>query len=498
MDEESIESDFKIKKFISEGEIEKEKSHLSSSLNLTNLGIKNQKKNYKEKEIYKKIENALKKNDKENLIIRLYIVVIVSSLILLILSGFILYFILSSLDTIKTNIFLIICSLNLRHSINMGIYYSREISISYMSYNDSNGNMIYYPYYENRDEYLEKETLELKKVFFEGHNNMELMMGTNFELDKNNSYYLYEKPFETLMRYDINKQRVIKTSLSVSIVQVYSYFYHLIITEASKNKWEEVFNFVDNAMNSLAEGFEEIIKIYLSEVYIKSRKFLIIAIILLVVFFVINIAIYFIIKIIYLEIIVRKESYISIFYDIKLSFIKTSMFKCEKFINTINPNDIEIENEKNDNGVDSISLSDFGQDFLNNNEFNNERKNKNNKINNNQVRKEIKFKEVSQNRIFKLKLFGILCFSFIYIAILLWRFISLLNKIEIMGSYIYTMQHYHNNLLNLGNAFREFIYLNFSQMHNTPIYDYLSVAERELYETFIRDINFMSDNCYVN
>ena len=497
MDEESIESDFKIKKFISEGEVEKEKSHIGSSINLTNLGIKNQKKNYKEKEIYKKIENALKKNDKENLIIRLYIVVIFSSIVLLVVCGFVLYFILSSLDTIKTNIFLIICSLNLRHYINMGIYYSREISISYMTYNDSNNSMIYYPIYENRDEYIEKQTAELKKVFFEGHNNMELMLGTNFELDKNNSYYLNEKPFETLMRYDINKQRVIKTSLSVAIVQVYSYFYHLIITEASKNKWEEVFNFVDNAMNSLADGFEEVIKIYLSEVHIKCRKFLINGIILFVVIFIVNVVIYFVIKIIYLKIIFRKESYISMFYDIKLSFIKTSMFKCEKFINTINPNDIEIEKEKNDNGDDSISLSDFGQDFLINNEFNNERKNKNNNLNNNQFRKEIKFKEVSQNRIFKLKLFGILFFSFIYISICIWRFIILLNKIEIMGSYIYTMQHYHNNLLNLGNAYREFIYLNFSQMHNIPIYDYLSVAEKELYESFIVDINFMSDNCYV-
>ena len=208
----------------------------------------------------------------------------------------------------------------------MGIYYSREISISYMTYNDSNNSMIYYPIYENRDEYIEKQTAELKKVFFEGHNNMELMLGTNFELDKNNSYYLNEKPFETLMRYDINKQRVIKTSLSVAIVQVYSYFYHLIITEASKNKWEEVFNFVDNAMNSLADGFEEVIKIYLSEVHIKCRKFLINGIILFVVIFIVNVVIYFVIKIIYLKIIFRKESYISMFYDIKLSFIKSSMF----------------------------------------------------------------------------------------------------------------------------------------------------------------------------
>ena len=58
------------------------------------------------------------------------------------------------------------------------------------------------------------------------------------------------------------------------------------------------------------------------------------------------------------------------------------------------------------------------------------------------------------------------------------------------------MQHFHNNLLNLFFAFREFIFLKFSEMHNMNVLDYLSYAERELYETYSSDINYIAENCY--
>ena len=58
----------------------------------------------------------------------------------------------------------------------------------------------------------------------------------------------------------------------------------------------------------------------------------------------------------------RKESYISVFYGISLSFIKSSMIKCEKFINKINPNEFLISQEKNDNLEDSVSFSNFIED----------------------------------------------------------------------------------------------------------------------------------------
>ena len=487
----------KIKKYLSKYsnvQTKKDKSNLDKSTSITNIGLINQKNAYKELEIYKKIENSLNKNDKEKLIIRLYIIVILCTIILLIISGFVIFFIISNINKIKSNILLIIYSVNLRHFTNMGIYYSREITISSWIYYSNDNKPLYYPIYENRNKYLEGEKEKLKEVFSEGHKNMELMMGTNIDLDKNNSYYLNEKPFQTVMRYDISKQRIITSTLSVSIVEIYSFFYHLIITNASQDNWEEVFNFMSNAMNNLLLGIEEVIKIYLSEILIRSKHYFIYSILILVIFSVIYIGIYFIIKITYLKIIYRKESYISTFFEINLSFINSSMIKCEKFINKLNPNEFFMTKEKNEYlDDDSISFSNIGEDLINKVSSGDKTKSINN-LNNN-IDKKIKFKEVSKNRIFKIKLIGILSFLFIYIFIVMWIFFNLLNKSQIMGLYIYKMQHFHNNILNLFNAYREFIFLNISQMDNTPIYEYLGKAEKELYDTFTSDINFIAESC---
>ena len=494
MDEESDEHNYNIKKYISKGNLEKEKYKLSSA-NLTNLRLKNQKKNYNE-ETNTKVENALKNIDKEKLIVILYILLILFSIILLIFSGYLLYFILSTFNKIKDNILLLIYSVNLRHFTNLGIYYSREITISSLSYNTIDNKKIYYPIYEDQSKYLEKQEKKLKEAFLEGHRNMELMMGMNFELDKNNSYYLNIKPFQTSIQYDLIKTRIITSTLLVSIVQVYSHFYHLIIFETSLNYGENSFNFISNAMNSLADGLEDVIKIYFSEIKIKYRANLISSIILIVFNFIIHIAIYYSFKRTYLEIIYRKERYIFTFYEINLSFIQSSMLKCEKFIKKINPNELVEIQEKNESYDNSMS-SNFEGEFIFNNESNNRRKNKSIKMEQNLNENKIKFNEASQIKIFTIKLVGIILFSFLFINFVIWRFIIILNNSKIMGLYIYKIQHYHNNIINLWNAYREFIYVNNAQMHNLPIFEFLFKAEKELYETLIPDLNEISDKCKV-
>ena len=118
----------------------------------------------------------------------------------------------------------------------------------------------------------------------------------------------------------------------------------------------------------------------------------------------------------------------------------------------------------------------------------------NNKINNQNVKK-IKHKEIKQIRIFKLKIIVFLVLCYVYLFAVLWKFIISLNKIEIMGNYIYHQQHFHNNFLNLFNAYREFIFSNDSYMYNLPIYEFLIKAEKEIYLTFIKDIIFIEGNC---
>ena len=494
MDEEANDPSYKINKYMlrySNGGLKKEKS-AKSSKTISNLGINNQKMIYKKQEIYKRLENELNKNDKEKILTRFIIVTLLSSLISIGICIFVLYFILSNLSNLKNNLLLICYSINLRHYTNMGIYYVREKALLILNTNNSN-NTLYtnFPIILNRTDYMQNVTDNLKKVFFAGHQNMESMMSTNLNLNQNNSFNLNLKPFKTKIYAEPHNTKDITSTLFVSIVQIYSFLYHLIISKDMLNPNISTYNFIYNSMNSVGIGIEEVIKIYLSELQIRKRKYHIISgIIIFLNLFLIFVA-YYIIRCTHKKIILRKESYFSIFYDISLSFIKSSMIKCEKFISKINPNELLISQEKNEDNEESISFSNFYDDFFfkESNKINN-----NNKLNN-QIRKNINYKEI---RIFKIKILGFIwfLFSFIYVFVTLWKYINLITITGIMGYYLYHMQNFHNNILNIFIAYREFIYYKESVMHNMKIFDYLDYAEREFYESYTSDINFIASKSY--
>jgi len=506
LDKDINDPSLKIKKILSSfsnNELKKEKEKTANNNNnsnvsnasITNIGLNNHNINYKEQEIYNRIENALNKNDKENLIIKFLILMLLTTAILLAIAGFLLYFILNNLDNIKNNILLIVYSTHLRHYTNMAIYYTREIVVLNLNKNQSYNIYNNFPFRENRTEYLNNITNNLKEIFFEGHKNMESMMGMNLNLRENNSIFLNKKPFKTEILYDDNNIRYITSTLYVSLVQIYSFLYHFIISDELHSQNQEIFNFMHNAINNISIGIEDIIKVYLDEIQKRKDHYKINFFLLLIIIFLFYVVIYFLIKISYIQIINRKESYFSVFYDISLSFIKESMVKCEKFINKTNPNELLIAQEKNDNIDESLSFSNFNDDFIFINKSNKKSNNKNNKLNNQLLEKKT-YKKISKTRIFNVKFIGILLLLYIYIFVITLKFISFINDSEIIGLYIYNMQNYHNNVLNLFNAYREFIFDNETHMHNMPILEYLGEAEKEFYATFTSDLSYISDNCY--
>ena len=96
----------------------------------------------------------------------------------------------------------------------MGIYYVREMTL--LSMNISNKIYSQYPTTNNRTVYFNEIKENLKKTFFSGHNNIELLMGLNVKISKSNSFYLYNKPIKTLL-LNKNKKRAITSIYSSNI-----------------------------------------------------------------------------------------------------------------------------------------------------------------------------------------------------------------------------------------------------------------------------------------
>ena len=472
-------------------DIKKEPTEFSTT-STTSL-INYTKKQNKDQDSFRRIESALNKNDKEEVIIKFFVFTVLTIIIIASIAFFILFYILTNLEVIKSNFFLLTYASNVRHFTNMGIYYVREMTV--LNLNSSNFVYQNFPSFHNRTAYIQNISDNLKETYFLGHYYMETMMGVHLDLSPNNSYHLNIKPFKTQIEYDINKTRIVTSSLSTAIVQTYSYFYNLILSDFISYDSKEVRNFMYNSLNNIAIGMENIVKIYFDEISKRQKKFKTSILIYCIVFLIIYIFIYILMNNIYVQIIQRKDSYISVFYGISLSFIKTSMIKCEKFLRKLNPNELLIVQEKNENFDESLSFSNFEEEdyFLLNK---NSKKPSEHKINNNKGKeKKIKYKDYSKSRAFKLKFFLFLGICYIYIFLILWSFMAQISIIEIMSKYAYHMQHLHNNLLNLFNAYREFIFNSNSSMHNLNIYEYFYKAEKEVHYYYAKDIIYSAEHC---
>ena len=104
----------------------------------------------------------------------------------------------------------------------------------------------------------------------------------------------------------------------------------------------------------------EIIDVYIDEIKNKKKHHTTITYIMILVYLVILIIIFFVIRINYVHIIIKRDNYISTFYQINLSFINTSILKCEKFLNRLNPNELITNKDANKDALDnSVSIPDF-------------------------------------------------------------------------------------------------------------------------------------------
>ena len=80
------------------------------------------------------------------------------------------------------------------------------------------------------------------------------LMSTNLNLNQNNSFNLNLKPFKTKIYAEPHNTKDITSTLFVSIVQIYSFLYHLIISKDMLNPNISTYNFIYNSMNSVGIG----------------------------------------------------------------------------------------------------------------------------------------------------------------------------------------------------------------------------------------------------
>ena len=522
MDKDSNDPSIKVNKFLlkySSKDLPKEKIIRVNS----SSQMHNEQKLKKQKESCKKLETELNKKGKERSIVLYSILCFFLNLIILAMAGFSLYFILSKLKAFKLSMQLIVNALLVRYYTNLGIYHIRmltvtKINITYIP-NNTDPSRMYYNSYEiqkNRTEYIERLINNIQADFFSGSKYLEEMIAMNVKLKEENEKKIYSISIQNNLVYDKTNFRNVSTSYMVGIAEIYSHFYYLITNIENLENYNspELINFELNALNNAGVALNEIINVFVDEIKNKRKDHIKMSYILIFLYLFIIIVTFFLIKINYTHILNKRDSYISTFYQINLSFINLSIKKCEKFLNRLNPNELVSNKEENKNDFEnSVSISNFDDNTLSTEQIKKNSNNKNsvsisnfddntlsteqikkNSNNNNQIRikkREVK-RKTNKNLIFIFISFLILIFVFLLVPIL--EFNNYITNFEIMSLYLYHMLHYHNNIISIYNIFSEFLFNRTAIVENTPVLTFLEKTITNTYDTFVEDIVYQSTN----
>jgi hypothetical protein len=384
---------------------------------------------------------------------------------------------------------LVINSANLNYYNNFDIYFLREYLLIHTFFNNiTNGKYNNYP--SKNTSYDELIYKTVNETFYQSHCLVESIFSSELSLSQNSSYILNKMTYfsETLINKTFIKK--ISLTLSVSIVYVYSFFCSLLTNKMDLNFHNpESFNFIHNALNNLGQSLQIIIELFLSELKKKKLGSIFNMIIIILLNFIIYVIMFKINDISYFKVVSKKMSYLTIFYEIKLAIIKLSMQKCESFINKINKDEVITEKlgDNNEESISAVSIKKIKSllDFE-------EKKNNDKK----EEKKKLDIKIKKDRKYFKFRrLFKIfLTISLVFICSVIIFYLLLIRKFITIGEYIYHMQNYHNNVLYLYNAYREFLFNENSTIFGISSNDYLIRQEKEIYFSSTKDFNFLIIN----
>ena len=417
-----------------------------------------------DKDFEKKIISSLSQKDEQQLIIYFYIIGVICFSLFLFTNIYIMIFFFKTHSKLKKNFTLIINSMNLKYYNNFNIYLLRELSLYYIYFeNVTNGTYSYSPTKtENLTEIFEaaNNTFSLSNLILES------ILGSNLYISKNTKYEINERPIITETLYNNNQIKKTESTLYISLIQIFSTFCNILSINNFRIENPEIYNYIHNGMNNIGEGFNLLIKSFMKELKIKERDIFYDIIFLISVNTIAYLIFYFLVNSNYISTVKKKLSYFAVFYGIKLSVIKFSIKKCENFINKINQALSNSNIDEKRNIIENIDSSKSKKKLV---------KTKNNG-----------WKKYQYIYIIFLTL------SYLYVETVIILYTLLSRKFIDNEEYLYHLQNYHNNILYLFNAYREFLFDENSNIFGIPSYDYLIKQENELYSTCTEDIEYLS------
>jgi len=332
----------------SQVEFKKNEDYGKSSQKVVKKQIKKKKRTEKKQEkkekedqinnefiLMKQLEYALSKQETAPEITRLRVVSSINFLIIIVIIIIFFAFMIVAQGNLQANINLVSNSFNLILNSISGVFYIRELILL--------NNPAYINFIPERTSYVKNITGNLLNLFSNSSNiyneilikeisiNEVFRRGTDYN---NNEFYLaYNEGIPIQVLQDSLFYRKINSTLHSAFIEANTALYHIANTDISElnatNK--DAYFYLFNIMNSIIIKFTERSFIYISyiqqEIDSNIRTYLYILGVSGVVSLIAFVTIYYS----FLAVILRKQSYLEVFFEIGEDVIKKSIENCENF-----------------------------------------------------------------------------------------------------------------------------------------------------------------------
>ena len=440
-----------------------------------------------EKMVENKIMEAINKEQEEDDILRIYKYSLIGVIILLACAGIYLYFQIDSYLNYRKNLVIIRNIISIKYCNKIGLYFIRELTLLNVPDTGIKGGQYHLIPATNRKEYIDLIKEKVLQLFIESQNSMVDFIGSQFSLSKDSDLYLSETKLITKLTNSGLKSSTIKNNVIITIVQLNSAFYNIASsTSAVEQNHSDLYNYVYNSLNNFGLAIDILINTYRNELNIIMTRYIIFLQIQLIAYLIVFIIIYIIGIILYSKVVERKKSYMYVFFNINFDSISSAINKCEKFINKFKLSEEKNQEEEMDYiSEEKLSLIQSEKNFkepkinIKGNSYRIQ--------NNNNKRKE---KGCANNLIFKLVfgLFLLLMYS-LYFVLGFFYLYNISNKGKNIAKFYYHLQHYHSNIIEYFNIFREYLFDNGSIIENDLPFNKLIEKEKNIFGNWTEDIN---------
>ena len=460
-------------------------------------------------DLQNKIKESLNLEDNQKPILIFSIISFINDLFLIFVGILVNYFIIYRIKNDINNIHLICYSAELRTFYNLAVYYLRELTLVNFILTNSTLNEEYTQYPDflgNKTGYIQSLINKINKIYVGTQIITESLTSVDIPLSEKGKQILQENNLTlNILTNDLNFY-AISTTLSISLIQLNSALNNLVSSDSPiQQNSTDIYIFIHNYQNEIGKGVKEQIDIYIEELELRKKENEITIIIGLIVIFIFIIILFINIFFSYKSIIKKKSSYIEGFYGIRLQFIRQSIKNCEFYIYYLKKHKKEEESGLKPDKTSQMSENDdenhkdFEEEMKIVNSFSSNNKSNDDFYNSNFNRRNSP-NQINVNKDTYLIFFGTSVFSYFmmimaFFIIVCLVYIGFMNDIVKYSKFIFHLQRSHNNIIELFNGYREYLFDEKTIIDNYDSEEFLKIKLDEIYNTIGND-NYIINSTY--